>query len=58
VIHRELTANRDAFTELQHAVATELEDDGLSLLRLHDLLLWLSATLRLTHAVELGRTSP
>ncbi len=57
VIHRELTANRDAFIELQHAVATELEDDGLSLLRLHDVLLWLSATLRLTHAVELGRTS-
>ena len=31
---------------------------GLSLtrLRLHDVLLWLAGTLRLTHAVELGRT--
>jgi hypothetical protein len=57
VIHRELTGNRATFTALQQAVATELEDGGLSLLRLHDVLLWLSATLRLTHAVELGRTT-
>ena len=57
VIHRELTANRDTFTELQRAVATELEAPDLSLLRLHDVLLWLSATLRLTHAVQLSRTT-
>jgi hypothetical protein len=55
VIHRELRANQEAFTELQHAAAAVLGDTELSLLRLHDVLLWLSATLRLTHAVELGR---
>jgi hypothetical protein len=28
----------------------------LTRLRLHDVLLWLTGTLRLTHAVELGRS--
>ena len=28
----------------------------LTRLRLHDVLLWLTGSLRLTHAVELGRT--
>ena len=52
VVHRELRANAAAFTELQVALGAE----GLRLtrLRLHDVLLWLSATLRLTHAVALG----
>ena len=57
VIHRELTDNRAAFSELQHAVAAVLGDTGRSVLRLHDVLLWLSATLRLSHAVELGRAT-
>ena len=55
VIHRELRANASALTELHRALA----DGGIFLtaLRLHDVLLWLSATLRLTHAVELGRAT-
>jgi hypothetical protein len=54
VVHRELRANAAAFRALEDAVGAH----GLSLtrLRLHDVLLWLAATLRLTHAVELGRT--
>lgn len=55
VVHRELTANRAAFAALHHALADD--DIALTPLRLHDVLLWLSATLRLTHAVELGRTA-
>jgi hypothetical protein len=57
VIHRELRTNRAAFGHLQEDVAGLLGDDGLTVLRLHDVLLWLSATLRLTHAVELGRAT-
>ena len=55
VVHRELRANESAFTALHLALA----EDGISLtaLRLHDVLLWLSATLRLTHAVEFGRSA-
>jgi hypothetical protein len=55
VIHRELTANAAAFAGLEAAVA----DRGIELtrLRLHDLLLWLTATQRLTHAVALGGIS-
>jgi hypothetical protein len=56
VIHRELRANQAAFTELQERAA-ELLGFELTVLRLHDVLLWLSATLRLTHAVELGRAT-
>jgi hypothetical protein len=53
VIHRELVANADGFAALQRA----LEPYGVALtaLRLHDVLLWLSGSLRLTHAVALGR---
>ncbi len=54
VIHRELRANAAAFRALEDAVGAH----GLRLtrLRLHDVLLWLTGTLRLAHAVELGRT--
>jgi hypothetical protein len=52
VIHRELRANADAFAALRSATA----DLGLTTLRLHDVLLWLSASLRLTHAVALAHT--
>lgn len=54
VVHRELRANADAFAALEHRLAAE----GLPLtrLRLHDVLLWLAGSLRLTHAVALGRT--
>ena len=53
VIHRELVANADAFESLRRAVSGH----GIELpaLRLHDVLLWLGAGLRLTHAVALGR---
>ena len=53
VIHRELCANADAFEALRRAVSGH----GIELpaLRLHDVLLWLVAGLRLTHAVALGR---
>jgi hypothetical protein len=59
VVHREIRANRAAFGALQQTAAELLGDDGtpLTVLRLHDVLLWLSATLRLTHAVELGRAT-
>jgi hypothetical protein len=53
VIHRELVANADAFGALQRAVGGH--GIGLTALRLHDVLLWLSGSLRLTHAVALGR---
>jgi hypothetical protein len=51
VIHRELRANASAFARLE----AELAPLGLTRLRLHDVLLWLSAGLRLTHAVTLGQ---
>jgi hypothetical protein len=57
VVHRELRANLQQFAELRAAVAEVLEDGGPTVLRLHDVLLWLSATLRLTHAVALGRAT-
>jgi hypothetical protein len=52
VIQRELVANADAFEALRRA----LTGYGIELtaLRLHDVLLWLSGSLRLTHAVALG----
>jgi hypothetical protein len=53
VIHRELRANAAAFARLE----AELAPLGLTRLRLHDVLLWLSAGLRLTHAVALGHDS-
>jgi hypothetical protein len=53
VIHRELRGAATRFAALEAATA----ERGLALtrLRLHDVLLWLSAGLRLTHAVALGR---
>ena len=55
VVLRELRANAAAFAALEDAVATELGDARPTRLRLHDILLWLTTTLRLAHAVELGR---
>jgi Family of unknown function (DUF6308) len=56
VIHREIRANRTAFGVLQERAAAALGGDTpLTVLRLHDVLLWLSATLRLSHAVALGQ---
>jgi len=55
VVFRELRANATAFAALEDAVATELGDARPTRLRLHDILLWLTTTLRLAHAVELGR---
>jgi hypothetical protein len=54
VIHRELRANGSAFGRLERELLAL--DLPLGRLRLHDVLLWLSGTLRLTHAVALGRT--
>ncbi|MBB3674319.1 DUF6308 family protein [Modestobacter versicolor] len=55
VVHRELRANAEAFAALEAAVARLLAPDvPLTRLRLHDLLLWLTATLRMTTAVGLG----
>jgi hypothetical protein len=53
VIHRELRANAAAFARLE----AELAPFGLTRLRLHDVLLWLSAGLRLAHAIALGHDS-
>jgi len=53
VVHRELQANAVAFGALESAVAGLLEHP-LTRLRLHDVLLWLVATLRLPAAVGLG----
>ncbi len=50
VVHRELRANAAAFAQLSAAT-------GLTPLRLHDVLVWLSGSLRLTHAVALGRAA-
>jgi hypothetical protein len=57
VVLRELRANAAAFAALEDAVAAEFGDARPTRLRLHDILLWLTATLRLAHAVELGRRS-
>jgi hypothetical protein len=54
VVHRELRTNAAAFGALEDIVA-DLLGHRLTRLRLHDLLLWLTATLRLPAAVALGR---
>ena len=54
VVHRELVANARAFTTLETATAMLL-GRPLTRLRLHDVLLWLAGSLRMTHAVGLGR---
>ena len=51
VVHREVVANADAFAALREEVAARGVE--LTVLRLHDVLLWLSGSLRLTHAVAL-----
>jgi hypothetical protein len=53
VIHRELRGNASPFARLE----SELAARGVALarLRLHDVLLWLNATLRWSHAVALGQ---
>jgi hypothetical protein len=56
VIHRELRANAAAFERLETDVAMLL-GAPLTRLRLHDVLLWLSSSLRLAHAVQLGRAA-
>jgi hypothetical protein len=53
VVHRELRANADAFESLRRTLSTG--GIPLTVLRLHDVLLWLSGSLRLTHAVALGQ---
>jgi hypothetical protein len=57
VIWREVRVNAAAFANLDDAVATEFDDARPTRLRLHDILLWLTTTMRLAHAVELGRRS-
>lgn len=57
VILRELRANDTAFAALETATAALTGDAHPTRLRLHDILLWLISTLRMTHAVELGRTT-
>jgi hypothetical protein len=53
VIHREVGANARAFESLERALTAS--GIRLTVLRLHDVLLWLSGSLRLTHAVALGQ---
>ncbi|MEJ2889660.1 hypothetical protein [Actinomycetospora aeridis] len=55
VVHRELRANEAAFAELEAAVADAVPDARPTRLRLHDVLLWLTTTLRRAHAEEAGR---
>ncbi|GAA4889998.1 hypothetical protein GCM10023203_49210 [Actinomycetospora straminea] len=56
VVHRELRANADAFAALEAAVAAAVPDARPTRLRLHDVLLWLTTTLRAAHAEEAGRS--
>ncbi len=61
VVHRELLANAEAFGALGTAASGLLTATGgvpLARLRLHDVLVWLSGSLRLAHAVALGRQTP
>jgi hypothetical protein len=55
VVHRELRANGPALDELERALTELTGDAAPTRLRLHDLLLWLATTMRITHAIELGR---
>ncbi|MGY1636627.1 DUF6308 family protein [Geodermatophilus sp. SYSU D00742] len=57
VVHRELLANAEGFAGLEATVAALLGGTAIARLRLHDVLVWLSGSLRLTHAVALGRSS-
>ncbi|MGY1805008.1 DUF6308 family protein [Blastococcus sp. SYSU D00922] len=53
VVHREVSGNAAAFARL--AAELGARDVELSAVRQHDVLLWLSATLRLSTAVQLGQ---
>jgi hypothetical protein len=55
VVGRELRANERGFTALEDTVAALLGEARPTRVRLHDILLWLATTLRMTHAVHLGR---
>lgn len=60
VVHRELTRNEEQFGALERTfaeLATEDHDVRLTRLRLHDVLLWLTASGRWRHAVERGRAT-
>ena len=60
VVHRELRDNAIAFQALETMTDVLLRRDGsapLTRLRLHDILVWLSGSLRLTHALLLGRAT-
>jgi hypothetical protein len=60
VIHRELRGNAAGFAALEMVTATRLGREGdvpLTRLRLHDILVWLSGSLRLTHALQLGHAT-
>jgi hypothetical protein len=56
VVWRELQANVTAFTALEDAATVSLQVAP-TRLRLHDILLWLSTTLRLAHALQLGQAT-
>ncbi len=61
VVHRELLTNAEAFGALETAASGLLASTGgvpLTRLRLHDVLVWLGGSLRLAHAVALGRQTP
>jgi hypothetical protein len=55
VVARELRNNEVGFATLERTAAALLGDVGPTRLRLHDILLWLATTLRMAHAVQLGR---
>jgi hypothetical protein len=55
VVHRELRDNAAALDALERTVSELTGNAAPTRLRLHDILLWLATTLRLTHAIELGR---
>lgn len=57
VVWRELRANDRGFTVLEDALGALLDDARPTRLRLHDILLWLTSTLRMTHAVQLGQAT-
>jgi hypothetical protein len=56
VVWRELRDNAAAFAALEDAAEAELQVRP-TRLRLHDILLWLCTTLRLAHAVQVGRAA-
>jgi hypothetical protein len=58
VIHRELRANEAGFAALQTTLAELIPAERVpTRVRLHDLLLWLSGSLRLPAAIGMGRAS-